>query len=346
MYYPGTPDPQNANPIDLRAGETFLGGDMTITLSRTRSVRGRIVNRVATEAPSSFTILLVSRFADPSAGKPLRVAPMIQDGSYELSAVPSGSYFLIASGSDSSGRLFGRIPLDVGNSDLENVEIAVSLGNQLSGRVSIDDSESLARIRSVMLRPLNGNPAIPGSPDLIATVVGGAFKFEGVPPGDYLAILVFEGPANLYVKTMRLGSEDVRNGFSLGAATGSQLEFVVGTNGGVVQGAVVNDKQQPVAGASVVLVPEAFLRQRSTAYRVRTTDAAGRFRMDAIAPGDYKLFAWDEIEPGAWEDANFLRTYESRGRALTLREGSVEAVSLSSIPAAAPVYSPCPIGLP
>jgi hypothetical protein len=66
--------------------------------------------------------------------------------------------------------------------------------------------------------------------------------------------------------------------------------------------------------------------------------------MDAIAPGDYKLFAWDEIEPGAWEDANFLRTYETHGRALTLREGSVEAVSLSSIPAVAPVYSACQIG--
>jgi hypothetical protein len=162
--------------------------------------------------------------------------------SYELSSVPSGSYFLAASGSDSSGRLFGRIPLDVGDSDLENVDIAVSLGTELSGRISSDDSEALARIQSVMLRPLNGNPAIPGSPDLVATVTGGAFKFEGVPPGDYLAILAFEGPANLYMKTMRLGSEDVRNGFRLVAATGSQLELVVGTNGGVVEGTVVNDK--------------------------------------------------------------------------------------------------------
>jgi hypothetical protein len=80
VYYPGTPDPQNASPIDLRAGETFLRGDMSVTLSRTRRVRGRIVNRVAIEVPRSFTIFLVSRVADPGAGNPLRVAPMMRDG--------------------------------------------------------------------------------------------------------------------------------------------------------------------------------------------------------------------------------------------------------------------------
>ena len=61
------------------------------------------------------------------------------------------------------------------------------------------------------------------------------------------------------------------------------------------------------------------------------TGSDGRFRFQEIPPGDYKLFAWDDIDPGAWQNADFMRLYESRGRALRVSENSKEELQLNVI---------------
>jgi hypothetical protein len=47
-------------------------------------------------------------------------------------------------------------------------------------------------------------------------------------------------------------------------------------------------------------------------------DATGKFNMDGIAPGDYKLFAWEAVPNGAWMNAEFLARYEGRGVAVSV----------------------------
>ena len=32
-----------------------------------------------------------------------------------------------------------------------------------------------------------------------------------------------------------------------------------------------------------------------------------------IAPGEYKIFSWEEVEDGAWEDPDFLKLFEQKG---------------------------------
>jgi hypothetical protein len=91
----------------------------------------------------------------------------------------------------------------------------------------------------------------------------------------------------------------------------------------------------------VVLVPDIFLRKRSTLYKVRTSDAAGGFRIEAIGPGDYKIFAWEGVETGSWQDPDFIRAYENRGKGLTVREGQIEDVQISVIPSSGPIYGQC-----
>ncbi len=63
----------------------------------------------------------------------------------------------------------------------------------------------------------------------------------------------------------------------------------------------------------VVLVPDPSRRDQSHLYRKVATDQFGHYLLRGIAPGDYKLFCWDEVEDGAREDPDFLRAYEDRG---------------------------------
>jgi hypothetical protein len=46
-------------------------------------------------------------------------------------------------------------------------------------------------------------------------------------------------------------------------------------------------------------------------------DADGRFTMNGVAPGDYKVFAWESARRRL-PNADFIRKYENRGVAITV----------------------------
>jgi hypothetical protein len=48
---------------------------------------------------------------------------------------------------------------------------------------------------------------------------------------------------------------------------------------------------KPVPGATAVLVPAPALRERRDYFKEFTADQYGRFQLQAIAPGEYELFA-------------------------------------------------------
>jgi hypothetical protein len=67
-------------------------------------------------------------------------------------------------------------------------------------------------------------------------------------------------------------------------------------------------------------------------YSDETTDASGRFHFDHVPPGDYKVFSWEDVADGAWYDADFMSTNESRGIPIHIREGQTEAARIDVIP--------------
>ena len=48
--------------------------------------------------------------------------------------------------------------------------------------------------------------------------------------------------------------------------------------------------------------------------------------MSGIAPGRYKVFAWEQIQMTAWLDPNVLARFEGRGVSIELEEGDSEQV--------------------
>ena len=63
------------------------------------------------------------------------------------------------------------------------------------------------------------------------------------------------------------------------------------------------------------------------------TDAAGRFSLAGIAPGDYRLFAWEALEPYAWFDPDVLRPFESMGQPIHVAESSAQSIDVRMISA-------------
>jgi hypothetical protein len=138
---------------------------------------------------------------------------------------------------------------------------------------------------------------------------------------------------SIFVKSIRYGNVDVLNdGLRLETHNPDQRLQVVLATGGTLAGVVTNDRGEAMANAKVALVPDFAYRNHDELYRNVATDASGKFKISGIALGDYRVFAWEEIADGAWQDAEVLREVESRGKMVRIGEGEQSALELVAIP--------------
>ena len=62
----------------------------------------------------------------------------------------------------------------------------------------------------------------------------------------------------------------------------------------------------------MTLAPEQWRRQNRALYADTTSDSEGRFTVRGIAPGEYKVFAWEQpIWLGARQNPAFIANYHS-----------------------------------
>ena len=55
------------------------------------------------------------------------------------------------------------------------------------------------------------------------------------------------------------------------------------------------------------------------------------FDLRGLPPGKYKLFSWDGVEQGEWEDADFLKDSEEKGATVDLKGSDTKAIELKLI---------------
>jgi len=128
------------------------------------------------------------------------------------------------------------------------------------------------------------------------------------------------------------GRDATDSGFSVSGGT-TTLDLVASANGAVAEGAVTDQKDEPVADVVVIAVPEARWRSHPDRYRKASTDQSGRFTLRGLPPGDYTLFAWESIDGEAYYNPEFLKSYDGQGKALHVNEGDRMSVQLRTIPA-------------
>ncbi len=141
-----------------------------------------------------------------------------------------------------------------------------------------------------------------------------------------------------YVKELRFDNQDALNSavqVTDDASAGPSIEVILSPNVAQIDGIVTDDKVQRLPGVQVVLVQNQN-RERADLFKAATTDQAGRYNMRDIAPGDYKLFAWEALDGSEFFDPDFLKQYEVFGKAVHVDESAKLAIDTKVIPAAAP----------
>jgi hypothetical protein len=107
-----------------------------------------------------------------------------------------------------------------------------------------------------------------------------------------------------------------------------------------IEGTVTDENDLPSVGVVVALVPEGERRHQFRLYKDTTTDQYGQFILRGVAPGAYKLFSWKEVENNAWQDPDFLASFESKGTKVTAEEDGHIAIRLKLIPTEKPQQVP------
>ena len=325
-YYPGSVDPTTAALIEVGPGVQLRGVNITLAKARTFRVRGRVEGRH--DANVSFYPRGQARWLSIDG----RDHTTDQKGNFEIDDVLPGTYTLSATAWADQKTLSARQEVDVGEDNVDNIIFVLGSGSELSGRVAVESgtAPSLDSV-GVLLRPQEQTGIMYGS--LSGQVHDGAFTISDVASGIY-HLQVMGRPDGYWVKSIRMGDQDVKTaGIDLTRGPGDPLTVILAPNAGQIDGAVMNERQQAAAGSTVVLVPEPKLREYQDAFKTTVSDQNGRFSLKNLEPGDYKLFAWEDVEYGAYMDPDFLRPWEDRGQSISVQEGSHESVQLNVIPA-------------
>jgi 5-hydroxyisourate hydrolase-like protein (transthyretin family) len=330
VYYPSTTDSRIATPLNITGGAGFGGVNISMIPLTPHHIRGNVPGGMA-------HVTLVP--GDPGLTIPVRDADA-SNGPFDFPNVASGEYTLVAR----SGELMGTASVYLGDGDLDNVSVGLSPSVSVPTRVSFDDrkpGEMDPDLESVNMN-LVADPSIPGvEPDTYGPFSNGSLAFGVMLRQNYrITSLQVRNPTtsarlrDIYIKSIQMGSHDVLNdGFRIDDPGNIvPIEIVLGTRSGTLSGTVVSEKQKPDANATVLLVPDSGSRRWADAYRTANTDIAGRFTLGRIAPGDYIVFSWEEVEEGSWMDPEFIKKYEQRGKRIHINEGGNQMLSITAIP--------------
>lgn len=328
VYYPGTVDPAQSIALNVEPGAELRGIDFRMVRTSAVRVSGRV-----TGPTGLFTAIGLDPSQQDEVGEG-RNAVVTPKGEFELEDVLPGAYWLTATagGLDSASRFVTRRLVQVGDQDVEGIQLALGAGQTLTGRLIAPEGRQLPRGLVVVLQSRDGNQA--GGFGQVAA--DGAFSLRNVGPGDYDAVLGSTESADddLYISAMRMGDTDaLADGVHIGEAAAEPLNIVFKSNGASVACIVKDDKGAPIPAAHVLLVPAAPKTQRFALHAECTTGADGACRMNGVTPGDYHAYALAGDTQVNRRDSDLFKSVESNGKAMTLAEGQQEKIELTLMPA-------------
>jgi protocatechuate 3,4-dioxygenase beta subunit len=330
IYYPSSLDPARASTITLKAGEEIPAVEILLLPVTTFRVRGRVYNMAAGKRSNTGVIVqLEQRNSNVIWGSPDHQSIVENaDGSFEIAGVLPGPYTLSAFWFEDGRRYQARQSIEVGNANVEGANLIITPGITVPGRIVWDGKASMDRDELVVsIAPTDSKISFNGP----ARVMGSSFVLKDIFDGTYRLGVIGQSKDS-YVKSIRYGPSDaLEGGFTVLRGAQASLEVTISSRGARVQGAVTDKDNLPITGVWVVLVPDEAHRDQSRLYQKTATDQYGHYLLRGIAPGDYKIFCWDEVEDGAWEDPDFLRTFEDRGQKICVEDADAKTVDIVAI---------------
>lgn len=366
QYYPGVRAARDAWPVIVHPGDSLT--DIDINLGT--KVQSRRLSGSVRSGPTGASLPSARVFLTPcDSVTPVEWSREAVSGpAFDFRGVVPDCYVLTAVAEEKGRPLSARVSVEVMDKDVRGLELTLQPGVDIQGHVTFAgphapdiSSEAL----TVSLRPaspaspkgeLAGMPAASTSnsarPQIsvadrprASIVDGGRFTLSGVRSWDYRVMVspLYSEPPDVavpvtlqaaYVESVRFGNVDVlAEGLSVRPGAIEDLEIVVATDGGTVEGNVMVSAEA-ADWSLVLLAPKGENQRRLDLYRVAVTGATGRFKFLGVTPGDYTIRAWASVVGGDWQDPHFLALSDKQATPLEVLRNGYHAVQIDPIEAA------------
>jgi protocatechuate 3,4-dioxygenase beta subunit len=352
VYFPGTTNTTGASVVTLGMSEERAGIDFQLQLVRIARVEGLVLFPEG-PAPRGIEVRLTPVQELPGVGD--IEARTDAEGRFRLSNVAPGQYKLVASGTIRGGRggsaeagrggergrggsdrvaVWAAADVFVDGRDITNIALALQPGMTVSGRLVFEGTTAqppadLTRVR-LSLDPVGRNDGLSNDASARADA-NGRFTLTDVMPGKYR--LTAGGASGGWVAgSVEVGGVDTLD-FPLEVrpnenVTGAVVRFTDRQT--ELTGTLQDRRGQPTADYTIIVFPADRRYWVGQARRIQSgrpgTD--GRFTFSNLPPGDYRITAVPDPEPGIWYDPAFLEELESVSIRVSLADGEMKTQDL------------------
>jgi hypothetical protein len=357
VYSPSALDPRNAHRATVRADEESRA-DIHVPAASLIKISGQVTGPAAalsngvqfdfSPRDPDLWDSAASQMTGPRGGS--------ADGKFELSLSKPGLYDLFAVAMTGTRgtrgptgvtrgvidkRYVGRVLVDVRDRDIENVTIPLLPDIDIQTRVVTANGDRAVENRyssHLTLQAIDAFSPRLGSRRETATANQSNRRTLSVPTdGRFFVNLQQSGPnffPDVYVADIRQGLKSVYEDgvVVVNRSNPETIEVTVARFGGTIEGVVQDSTSRPVALSMVTLVPDGPRRKNPIFYKSVQSGSDGQFTIQGVAPGSYKIFAWANIPRDAERNAEFMKSYETLGRPLSIGANSrASNVTLSVI---------------
>jgi hypothetical protein len=328
VYYPGVLEAAKATTLSVKEGEEIPSIDFLMKEVTVYRVSGKVANQVSKLKKFHPQVQLLQRNQPESWGERF-MSQTKADGEFEITEVTPGEYTVLAYMFEDNKFYATQEDIEVTTANITGLRLSIGPGVSIPGRVLWEGQPNLTgEEETVYAQPPDTGGWI-GKESRVDEK--GEFLLKEVPDG--LFSLGLQGISkDCYIKEIRYGETILpEREFRVAKGASANLEITISSRGAKVEGRVSNEDNLPVAGAWAVVIPELSKRKLHYLYKVGNTDQFGHFEFHGLPPGKYKLFAWEGVEAGIWEDEDFLKGYEDKGILIEVKEADAQATELKLI---------------
>ena len=329
IYYPAAPDVSSAMPIELTPGKTAQV-DFSIRAEPVFDISGTISGQV----PGQNAFIFVT----DRPGEQLNVSVRFnqQAGTFDVKAIPAGSYVIHAQSTDGAGHnLIAQAPLSV-TANVSGARLVLEPALSIPVEVRFETTrshpelEAASKVKGYVPVRIGLHSDDLRQPDLYvqmeSTSDPNTFMLRNIAPGKYSCELmaIYGG----YVQSAKYGSTDLLREELLvtRGAPDTPIEIVLRDDSATLS--IEPHADDPLSRTTILVAAESAPMQTP---KMQVVFGSGPITIPGLAPGPYRVFAFDSVDQMEYANPEALAQYAAKAVHVNLAPNGQAQVSLDLV---------------